>query len=157
MGQSIARSRLCQPCRKALRLCSHIQESLHGRACDLRPVFLTCAHDKSPTQQNCHNRRLGGRCTTPHSKDHFGVSRKRHRRGDRIKAKSRGAWGSTTGPSCDLVARASRKNPNFGDRPRERSVRRTRYCRFSVIHRNLTRPLNDRSNSSGSCRKTLSI
>jgi hypothetical protein len=29
--------------------------------------------------------------------------------------------------------------------------RRARYCRFSVIHRNLTRPLNDRSNSSGSC------
>jgi hypothetical protein len=25
------------------RLCSHIQESLHGRACDLRPVFLTIA------------------------------------------------------------------------------------------------------------------
>jgi hypothetical protein len=25
------------------RLCSHIQESLHGRACDLRPVFLTFA------------------------------------------------------------------------------------------------------------------
>ena len=33
------------------------------------------------------------------------------------------------------VARASRKNPNFGHRPRERSVRRARYCRFSVIHR----------------------
>jgi hypothetical protein len=30
------------------------------------------------------------------------------------------------------VARASRKNPNFGDRPRERSVRRAHY-RFSVI------------------------
>ena len=25
------------------RLCSHIQQSLHGRACDLRPVFLTIA------------------------------------------------------------------------------------------------------------------
>ena len=35
-------------------LCSHIQESLHGRACDLRPVFLTFPHDKSTTRQNCH-------------------------------------------------------------------------------------------------------
>ena len=41
------------------RLCSHIQESVQGRACDLRPVFLTWAHEKSPTRQNWHNRRLG--------------------------------------------------------------------------------------------------
>jgi len=31
------------------RLCSHIQESLHGHACDLRPVFLTFARAQRGT------------------------------------------------------------------------------------------------------------
>jgi hypothetical protein len=54
------------------------------------------------------------------------------------------------------TGRQSNRNQH-GDRPRERSVRRTCYCRFSAIHRNLTRPLNYRPNGSGGCRKTSSI
>ena len=53
------------------RLCSHIQESLHGRACDLRPVFLTWAMTKARIDKIATIEDLP-HVARPIPKDHFG-------------------------------------------------------------------------------------